>query len=109
MSLAIFRFPQPIFEPSTQRIAGLSLLFLLVMTTGCYHAKVTTGETSGTVVIDKPFASGWIYCLVPPSAVQAASECQTGVAVVETRLSFINQVASMITFGLYIPMHIKVT
>ncbi|NBW93511.1 MAG: hypothetical protein EBR20_03940, partial [Bacteroidetes bacterium] len=40
---------------------------------------------------------------------QAASECQTGVAVVETRLSFINQVASMVTFGLYTPMHIKVT
>ena len=92
-----------------RHLAGLFLFLLLFTSTGCYHAKVTTGETPGTVVIHKPFALGWIYGLVPPKTVQAASECQNGVAIVETKLSFLNQVASMITFGLFTPMHITVT
>ena len=90
------------------RIPLLLLAFTLVAS-GCYHATVVTGRTPGTVVIDKPFASGWIYGLVPPSTVEAASECPNGVAMVETELSFVNQLVSALTAGIYTPMHIKVT
>lgn len=77
--------------------------------TGCYHAMVTTGLTPSTVVIDETFASGWVYGLVPPKTVETAAKCTDGVAMVETELSFVNQLVSFITFGIYTPMHIKVT
>ena len=85
------------------------LLAVAVTSVGCYHASVTTGRTPSAVVIDKPFASGWLYGLVPPSTVEAASECRNGVAIVETELSLVNQLVSFITFGIYTPMHIRVT
>ncbi len=85
------------------------LLISALASAGCYHATVTTGRTPSNVVIDKPFATGWIYGLVPPSTVNAASECPDGVAIVETELSFVNQLVSFITFGIFTPMHIKVT
>lgn len=88
---------------------SVSIVAMLVIMSGCYHAKVTTGLTPSTVVIDQPFATGWIYGLVPPSPVEAASECPNGVAMVETELSFVNQVVSAVTFGIFTPMHIKVT
>ena len=75
----------------------------------CYHARVETGLTPSTQVIEKPFASCWIYGLVPPSIVKTAMECSNGVAIVETELSFVNQLVGIITFGIYTPMHIKVT
>jgi len=85
------------------------LLVLVMASAGRYHAKVNTGRTPSTVVIDRPFASGWIYGLVPPSEISTAAECPNGVALVETRLSFVNQLVSGITLGIYTPMHIKVT
>lgn len=89
-------------------LSALAFAALLILS-GCYHATVTTGRTPGTTAINKPFASGWIYGLVPPSTVEAASQCPHGVAVVETQLSFVNQLVSFFTIGIYTPMHIKVT
>lgn len=54
-------------------------------------------------------ASGWIYGLVPPSTVDAEEDCgDRGVAVVETQLSFLNQLVSGLTLGIYTPMSITV-
>lgn len=86
-----------------------ALVVLILAMSGCYHAKVSTGLAPSAQVIDKPFATGWIYGLVPPSPVNAAEECENGVAMVETRLSFVNQLVSGITFGIFTPMHIRVT
>ena len=88
-----------------------ALLFVVfaVVASGCYHSKVVTGRTPGPIVIDEPFASGWVYGLVPPSTVEAASECPDGVAIVETELSFVNQLVGALTGGIYTPMHIRVT
>jgi hypothetical protein len=61
------------------------------------------------VVVEKSFASSWIYGLVPPSTVETAAKCPNGVAKVETQLSFVNQLVSALTFGIYTPMSIKVT
>lgn len=85
-------------------------LFLVLFTfTSCYHAKVSTGAEPSAKVIEKSFASGWIYGLVPPSEVKAAEECESGVAMVETKLSFVNMLVSNLTLGIYTPMYIKVT
>ena len=82
---------------------------VLILLGGCFHATVETGATPSTVVIDKPFASAWIYGLVPPSTVSTTEKCPNGVAKVETQESFLNQLVGFLTLGIYTPMHIKVT
>ena len=85
------------------------LATLLVTVTGCYHATIDTGRTPSTRVIDERWASGWVLGLVPPKTVETAAECADGVAMVETKLGFLNQVVGILTIGIYTPMHIKVT
>ena len=85
------------------------LLVLTVLFTGCYHASITTGLEPSNKVIDKPWAMGFVYGLIPPAEIDASTECPDGVAKVETQLSFLNQIASGLTFGLITPMHITVT
>jgi Bor protein len=82
---------------------------MLVTLPACYHATIETGLPPSPKVIDKGFASGWIYGLVPPSPVKAMSECPNGVSKVETQLSFVNQLVNFLTLGIYTPMSIKVT
>ena len=87
-------------------VIGFSLFLVIA---GCYHATVETGLAPSNQVISKAWASGWVYGLVPPSTVETAAKCPNGVAMVETKLSFLNQVVSGLTFGIYTPMSIKVT
>lgn len=66
-----------------------------------------SGQPSGQVV-EESWAHGFVYGLVPPSTVEVAQQCPNGVARVETQLSFLNQLASFLTFGIYTPMEISV-
>jgi len=89
-----------------------SVIFLLILgiiLSGCYHAQITTGQAASSQVVEKPWASSFIGGLVPPQIVNVASECPSGVAKVETKLSFLNMVVSALTFSIYTPMHITVT
>ncbi len=90
----------------TQKLAVAALLLALP---ACYHATIETGLPASNDVVEKSFASGWIYGLVPPSPVKAMSKCTHGVSKVETQLSFVNQLVNAITLGIYTPMWIKVT
>jgi len=87
----------------------LLLLVLLLLPSACYHATVTTGLRPSAVKIENRWASGWIYGLVPPKVVETMGRCPSGVAQVDTQLSFVNQVVSFFTFGIYTPMEIVVT
>lgn len=87
----------------------LVTLFTVLFVGGCYHAQITTGLEPSAHVYDEPFASAWVYGLVPPDMVRAQEECDNGVARVETRLSFVNMLVGNLTFGIYTPMHIRVT
>jgi len=94
----------------TRTISTLFLfVFLAVGATGCYHATVETGLKASTEVIEETFASSWIYGLVPPNTISTQAKCRHGVAKVETQHSFVNQLVSFITLGIYSPMNIKVT
>jgi hypothetical protein len=85
-------------------------LFLTVTTaTGCYHSTVVTGATPSTEVIDKPWASSFVYGLVPPSTVETATKCPDGLAKVESQQTFLNGLVGILTFGIYTPMRITVT
>lgn len=88
------------------------LTFLLFFLSGCYHAQITTGlEPSSSIndTYEVKWAHGFLYGLVPPNLVKAEQECDNGVAKVETKHSFLNQVANALTFGIYTPIHITIT
>ena len=84
-------------------------VFLLFLFSGCYNAQVLTDRTPSNVVIDQPWALSFVYGLIPPTPIDASETCKDGIAKVETKLSFLNQVVNGVTFGLITPMHITVT
>lgn len=90
-----------------QRAAAL--LAAVASLGACYHATIETGLTPSTQVLEQSFASSWIYGLVPPKTVETANRCPDGVAKVETQHTFVNQLVGFLTFGIYTPMHIRVT
>jgi hypothetical protein len=92
-----------------RRTFTLCTLALAAASTGCYHAKIDTGLVPSGVTVERAWAHSFIGGLIPPSTVETASQCPNGVARVETQLSFLNMLASGITFGLYSPMSIKVS
>lgn len=81
----------------------------LALCVGCYHATIDTGLTPSPVTVEKAWAHGWIFGLVPPSNVETIAKCPNGASKVETQLSFPNQLVSFLTGGIYTPMEIKVT
>ncbi|MEO7041964.1 MAG: hypothetical protein ABI035_06870 [Gemmatimonadaceae bacterium] len=82
---------------------------VLCLSAGCYHASIDTGVTPSTVVINRGWAAGWIYGLVPPSTTETQAKCPNGVSKVDTQLSFPNMLVSYLTLGIYTPMEIDVT
>lgn len=89
-----------------RRSALCAVAFVLA---GCYHAVIETGRPAGAETISIPWAHSFIYGLVPPKPVNAASTCPNGVSRVDTQHSFLNGLVAAITFGLYTPIQIDVT
>jgi hypothetical protein len=88
---------------------GLSVLVFAALI-ACYHATIETGLPASTTVIHEKWASGYLWGLVPPHVVTAAVACpQSKIASVETQHSFLNQLAAIVTLGIYTPIEIKVT
>lgn len=87
----------------------LAIVVLGVFLSSCYHAKITTGAQPSGETIDKAWAHGFIFGLVPPKEVRTASECPNGVAKVDTQISFLNGLVSALTANIYTPMHITVS
>lgn len=92
---------------SASRIAAVAVL--AVAASGCYHAVVDTGRAPSSTTIEKPWAHSFLAGLVPPDVVETASRCPDGVARVETKHSFLNSLANVLTWGIYSPMSIEVT
>jgi hypothetical protein len=92
-----------------RRFASVAAISAFALTAGCYHAVIDTGRPASGVVVENEWAASWIAGLVPPSAVNTASQCPNGVSKVETQHSFLNQLASFVTFGIYSPMTITVS
>src|SRR5881296_3599209 len=91
------------------RFLRLSLVGVFPFALACYHATVDTGLKPSAQVVEKSFAAGWIFGLVPPSTVHTASQCTHGAAKIETQLSFVNQLVAFLTVDIFTPMSIKVT
>lgn len=92
-----------------RRTLSLLTAAAAIVLSGCYHAVVDTGRAPGDVTITKPWASSFVYGLVPPPVTETAQQCKTGVAKIETQHSFLNSLVGGITWGIYTPMTISVT
>ncbi len=86
-------------------IKTLSILLFTLLISGCYHAKITTGEAPSTEVHENKWTASWIGGLVPPEAVNVENECPNGAAIVETKHSFLNMLVGGLTGGIFTPMH----
>lgn len=92
-----------------RRLASVGLVASSLLFAGCYHAVIDTGKAPAPETINRPWAHGFIFGLVPPSVTETKGTCQNGVAKVETQQSFLNGLVGMITYGIYTPMTITVT
>jgi len=90
-------------------IRAVLVVCIVVSVVGCYHATIETGLDPSLKTINVPWASSFVYGLVPPATVETAARCPDGVAKVETQMSFLNGLVGALTFGIYTPMAIKVT
>jgi hypothetical protein len=52
---------------------GVTLLAAGTSLVACYHATIETGLTPSAQVLERSFASSWIYGLVPPKTVETAA------------------------------------
>ena len=86
-----------------------ALVFCMIALTGCYTTTTETGRMPSNITVNKNWATGWFYGLVPPSTVEVAARCPDGVAKVMTQISFLNRLAGVVTLGIYTPMTIQVT
>lgn len=84
-------------------------LLATVALTGCYHAVIDTGRAPNGTTIERPWAHGFVFGLVPPSVTETAQKCPGGVAKVETKQSFLNGLVGILTYGIYTPMTIMVS
>ena len=90
-------------------VRPLSLLVLFAAVGACFHATVETGLEPSARTVHEPWANSWIVGLVPPSTIESAEKCPSGVSKVETQQSFLNGLVGILTLGIYTPMEIKVT
>ena len=88
---------------------AIFVLAALTFTTGCYHAIIETGKPPSPQTVEKPWAFGFIYGIVPPPTTGTKAQCPNGVSKVETQMSFLNGLVGNLTFGILTPMDIKVT
>jgi hypothetical protein len=75
----------------------------------CYHVVINTGKTEGATKIEKPFASSFIFGLVPVPEIDASTKCTSGVAKIDYQQDFLNGLVGIITLGIYTPLHVTVT
>ena len=69
-----------------------------VLLAGCYRITVTSGPqppADSATVVEYPWQHSWVYGLVPPPEVNVRDRCPSGVAKVETKMSFLNGLASV--------------
>ena len=91
------------------KVLSAPLAAALVLSMACWHAIITTGRAESSTVVEKPWASSFVYGLVPPDPLDVESQCKSGVAKVETYHSFLNGLVAFLTISIYTPIDIKVT
>jgi len=86
----------------------IALVAAAAALSGCYHVTVISAAPAATV-IDKPWQHSFVIGLVPPAEVNTFDQCASGVAKVETEISFVNGLVGLLTQSIYTPLHLRVT
>lgn len=92
-----------------RRILATAVVASAFALSGCYHAVIETGKAPAPETIQKKWAHGFLWGLVPPAVTDTKAKCANGVSKVETQHSFLNGLASLVTYGIYTPIQIDVT
>lgn len=93
-----------------QKLVLPTLIVFGLLLAGCYQTRITTDREPSNQVIEEKWATGFVNGLVMPGAkIDAAQRCDNGVAVVETKVGFLNQLVGGLTGGIYSPMTVRVT
>lgn len=83
-----------------------------VLTGACYKVTVVTTPSPAVAAaepaIDKEWNHSFVYGLVAPKPIDAASDCKAGVSKVVTQRSFLNGLVGGITYGIYTPLQVQV-
>jgi Bor protein len=75
----------------------LVLCAAVLTVAGCYRITVLHGTqppAAEATVVEYPWQHSWVFGLVPPSEINVGERCPAGVSKVETRVSFLNGLAS---------------
>jgi hypothetical protein len=84
-------------------------LVAVLATTACVRITVTSNATPDPTVVERPQQHSFVAGLVPPTEINVRQECPNGVATVETVHSPANMLATLVTFGIWSPLSVKVT
>lgn len=76
---------------------------------GCYHQVVDTGLSPGAQKVEKPWTATWIFGIVPATPIDVRSTCRSGVAFVDTQMTFANGLVSALTLGIFTPRSVVIT
>lgn len=87
----------------------LPLLLCAVLSNGCFHQVVQTGKPPGKIVVEHWFVSTWAWGLIPAKPIDVRRECPGGVATIMTEQSLVNTIITVLTIGIYVPRHVRVT
>ncbi len=85
------------------------LVAAALLLSGCYHQVVATGLSAGTTKVDKMWTSTFIFGLVEAKPIDVREQCKSGVAFVESKFEFLNWLGTVVTLGLWVPLHVTVT
>lgn len=88
---------------------AVALAAVCLLSTACFHQVVQTGRPAGTTTVLKPWVSTWVFGLVAAQPIDVSKTCTSGVATVETRMSFLNGLVGGLTLGIWSPQEVKVT
>jgi len=87
----------------------LPMALVAVLSAGCYHQVVQTGRSPGNTVVDKPWVATWVFGLVQAQPIETRPLCPSGIATVETEMSFLNGLVGGVTLGIFTPQHVRIT
>ena len=76
---------------------------------GCYRVTVLTSAAPAATVVDKPWQMSFVDGLIPPPELNTREQCPNGASKVVVEHSFLNGLASGITWGIVSPIHVTVT
>jgi hypothetical protein len=92
-----------------KRMRSMAAMAACVLLSGCYHQVVNTGLPAGSTVVTKKWHPSWFFGLVPGAPIDVRQQCPSGVAMVSTRMTFLNGLVAGFLGIIIVPHEVTVT